>query len=505
MTLQSSSSSVTAGGYVTLSWTGANPASKDDWVLFTSSPSKAPSTSNYMADCWQYTYGRQAKLGYAPPISGFVSVKAPATPGTWTAYYCEANGYTCLASVTITTTAPQVQCLPSGTTNSKIQHVIVVISENHSFDSYFGNYCQAPTRSQPSCNTGPSCCEQGDRSVNGVKPVTLTDAQNLSYDNDHVAAHEICEMNGGKMDKFIGSGGCSGSSDKNFAMASGAVGSASQYWGWASQYAMADRYFQSAAGQSSENDMYFARASWVFQDNDKVPLSDRCYTPFTSSPASYQDPTIADLLVGCNVPWSIYAQGFTFSPPVLGCYPSHYDPSDNPFEYYPSLRSSAHAPDYFKNFDDSFSKDVQNGHLPAVTYIKALGTASEHPGISTISAGENFNAAIISQIQNSALYRNNTLIILTPDESGGLRDSVAPPSVSAVDNQVYGPRVPFIAVGSAAKKNYVSHVQMEPASLIRFIESNFLGGKPGQLQTRDAVVNNIGDLLDESVTGYVFP
>jgi hypothetical protein len=46
---------------------------------------------------------------------------------------------------------------------------------------------------------------------------------------------------------------------------------------------------------------------------------------------------------------------------------------------------------------------------------------------------------------------------------------------------------------------------MEFSSLIKFVEWNWLNGKPGQLGTRDAVVNNIGDLFDNQKTGINIP
>ncbi|KAJ3060647.1 hypothetical protein HDU99_005834, partial [Rhizoclosmatium hyalinum] len=184
------------------------------------------------------------------------------------------------------------------------------------------------------------------------------------------------------------------------------------------------------------------------------------------------------------------------------CYPNYYDPSDNPFAYYPSLTNSTKSAQLFRDADNDFFNDVAAGNLPAVSFFKSLGTNCEHPGISSISAGEEFNQKIIDAIMNHPVYKDNTIIILTPDESGGYHDTVTPPGVSPIDNMPYGPRTPFVVIGGPAKKNYVSHVPIEPASIIRFIESNWLDGTPGQLHTRDAVVNNLGDLLD---VGYVFP
>jgi phospholipase C len=178
-----------------------------------------------------------------------------------------------------------------------------------------------------------------------------------------------------------------------------------------------------------------------------------------------------------------------------------YDPSDNPFEYYKAFQDN---PVYEKDFAQ-FSTDIVDGTLPAVSFIKALGTATEHPGISSITTGESFVRGVVNDILNSSLYAENTLILVVPDESGGFYDHVAPPATSTVDKRAYGPRLPLLALGYFAKPNTISHVTMEHSSIVRFIEWNFLAGPQGQLQTRDATVNNIGSLLDASKTGATVP
>ncbi|KAJ3222102.1 hypothetical protein HDU81_010143 [Chytriomyces hyalinus] len=502
LTLTAAESSIVAGGFLTFSWKNAKPSSSDDWIVFT--PSGKPSESNFFKDCWQYTYGDTYKLGTAATASGSISVKVPATPGTYTAFYCLNGGFDCPASVKVTVTAPQVTCRAKGTTASAIQNVVIVISENHSFDSYFGNYCTAPAGSNPTCHEGRECCAAITPSINGVKPIVLNDVSNMAYDNDHHSHSEICEMNGGKMDRFIKSGGCPGSDDRNYAACDGTEGSCGHYWEMAKSYAMSDNFFQAVAGASSANDMYFARGGFVFEDNGAVPPSTKCNLGGVS-PAAYSDPTIADLLAQCDVPFTFYAQDYSDELSPFKCWPVNYDPSDNPFEYYGSLRNSSKADDYFRAYP-AFLKDVVQGTLPAVSYIKARGIASEHPGYSTISAGETINKEIIASILNSPIYSKNTLVLLVPDESGGFRDSVSPPGRSAVDNKLYGPRIPFVAVGNMVKKSYISHVRAEPASIVRFIESNwFADAVPGQLRTRDAVAGSFGDMFDAGVVGFEFP
>ncbi|KAI8614440.1 phosphoesterase family-domain-containing protein [Chytriomyces sp. MP71] len=165
----------------------------------------------------------------------------------------------------------------------------------------------------------------------------------------------------------------------------------------------------------------------------------------------------------------------------------------------------------FKEYSQ-LAVDISNGNLPAVTYVKggysSSGTnqdSTEHPG-NSISGGEKLNTAVINQILASSKYKDNTVVFLVPDESGGFRDSQFPPPRSNVDNKLYGPRTQFLAVGNMVKKNYVSHVVTEPASIIRFLESNYLAdGKPGQLKTRDQVAGSLNDLFEPTLVGFTFP
>ncbi len=87
---------------------------------------------------------------------------------------------------------------------------------------------------------------------------------------------------------------------------------------------------------------------------------------------------------------------------------------------------------------------------------------------------------------------------------GGFYDHVAPPPDSPADHQPYGTRVPLLALGRFARKNQVSHVTLEHSSIVRFIEFNFLN-QTGQLGARDAIVNNLGSLLDPAQTGKPIP
>jgi len=404
----------------------------------------------------------------------------------------------------------------TGPASSNIEHVIVIVQENISFDAYFGTYCTAPTGSNPACTEGPACCEAAPETDpgSGMTPVLLDDAQLGIWDPDHTMACEVTEINGGLMNGYVTSPKCG--DPQNFAYSDAA--SVGAYRDLAGQYALADRYFQPVVGQSSSNDMYFARAAFVFPDNEFVPASIGQFCTLNLNPrATYTDQTIGDLLTDAGVPWAFYIEGYQAMKdavamgtcpepppecaPQLPFYPCDYDPSDIPFQYYSRFRDN---PEFMRDYA-LFATDLAAGQLPAVTFVKAIGYKTEHPGLGdTISAGIAFVTDLIDRVMASP-YKDQTLILLTYDESGGFFDHVAPPPVSSVDDQAYGPRVPTLAIGRFARRNEISHVVMEHSSIVRFIEWNWLHRQTGQLGTRDGVVNNIGSLLDPAQTGVPVP
>jgi phospholipase C len=431
----------------------------------------------------------------------------------------------CSSSSNDTTTNPvdggsseaSVDAGPDITTASNIKHVVIVIQENHSFDDHFGKYCTAAPGSNPTCNTGPACCEAIPATdPSGATPVNMDDTEMATWDPSHLQSCELAEIDNGKMDAYVTNATCGNT--QNVATADATI--IKPFWDLAGANALADRYFQSIAGQSSSNDMYLARANFVFTDNTVGPegaIGAKCQ--LDSAGKQYPDPTIGDLLTAANVPWTFFAEGYGAQAAAVQAgtcaaadpkcpaapakfYPCTFDPGDVPFDYY---KSTVDNPDTLKDYSDFTTALTSGSGLPSVSYVKGLGYHTEHPGSEDkLSDGIGFITSVASAIAASS-YASSTLLIVTYDESGGYFDHVAPPANSAVDNQPYGPRIPTMAIGPFAKKNYVSHVPMEHGSLVKFIEWNWLGQQTGQLGTRDKVVNNIGDLLDPTATGATVP
>jgi phospholipase C len=430
-------------------------------------------------------------------------------------------------------------CVAGACRASNIEHVVLIVQENHTFDAYFGRYCQAPAGSAPTCTAGPACCEAApDHEPTGAAPIVLDDASNFATDRDHEAVCELQQIDGGKMDGFVsgstGSGPCLGpscASANNWALANSATLGA--YWSLADGNALADRYFQPVVGSTSSNNMYFASAHFEFADNDVLPNTigagcvDQTGLCLDGTATSFAGrTTIADLLLAAGKTFAVYADGFgeakaaapgcpdppsycPYAPTLtcdlslhpIACHGCIYDPSDIPFAYYGQLGDR-----YTKDYDD-LAADLGSGGLPSFAFVKAREFRNEHPNLSTVSSGITFVTATIAAIAASP-YAASTLVLLTWDEGGGFFDHVPPPPGIDSDDQgqpvAYGTRVPLLAIGPFVRKGAVSHVQMEHSSIVRFLEYNFVG-PVGQLGHNDAKVSNIGSLLDPTTTGIVVP
>jgi phospholipase C len=262
--------------------------------------------------------------------------------------------------------------------------------------------------------------------------------------------------------------------------------------------------------------MYLVSARFVFKDNAFEPDAIGKECGISPTAMEFPGPIVGDLLDGAGVSWSFYAEGYDAmvtaqqaghcpdAPDACGfgltLYPCVFDPGDVPIDYYSNFRDNPRVlRDYTR-----FAKDLAAGTLPQVSYLRSLGFKSEHPGgHDTISAGTTFVREVLAAVQGSD-YAPDTLVLVTWDEGGGYFDHVAPPP-DGVDGQPYGTRIPLLAVGPFARKNSVSHVTLEHSSIVEFIEWNWLGQKVGQLGARDAVVANLGSLLDPTASGAMIP
>jgi phospholipase C len=127
----------------------------------------------------------------------------------------------------------------------------------------------------------------------------------------------------------------------------------------------------------------------------------------------------------------------------------------------------------------TFLTDVAAGKLANFTWITPMCINSDHPNCAG-AFGPSWVATLVNAIGKSKFW-NSTAIFVQWDDWGGLYDPVAPPFR---DYDGLGFRVPLLVISPYAKKNYVSHVQYETASVLRFAEDLFGLGRLGAADSR---------------------
>ena len=196
--------------------------------------------------------------------------------------------------------------------------------------------------------------------------------------------------------------------------------------------------------------------------------------------------SIGDVLSAHNIPWKYYSGAFNASGtggPLDGLYCN----ICNPFEYesvYPSM-----VADHMRDVTDLFT-DLENGTLPAVSYVKPDGVMDGHPASSKWSLFEAFAQNIIELAQSNPKLWAETAIFVTVDEGGGFYDSGF---IQPVDFFGTGPRIPMIAVSPFSTGGHISHVYAEHSSFVKFVERNWMLDTKLSDRSRDNLANPVQD------------
>jgi len=119
---------------------------------------------------------------------------------------------------------------------------------------------------------------------------------------------------------------------------------------------------------------------------------------------------------------------------------------------------------------DELYKDIDNGKLPAVSYVKPSGWVDGHPASSKWDLFEGFVRKIVDAVQSKPDLWNSTAIFITTDEGGGYYDSGY---VQPLDFFGDGTRIPLIVVSPYTKPGHVSHAYADHVSILKFIERNW--------------------------------
>jgi phospholipase C len=397
--------------------------------------------------------------------------------------------------------APRASAAPEGI--HKIQHVIVIMQENRSFDSYFGTY--------PGANGIPAGVCLPDP-LNGGCVAPFHDPNNKNYGGPHGNDAFAGDLDGGKMDGFVAEAekGEKCSSTEPGCSACTESGSSAQcidpmgyhdareipnYWTYAQNYVLQDDMFESKSAWSWPEHLYMV-SGWSAACREWTnPLS--CASapegPPSPEPQDGKDPytgpgaislpwtDVTYLLHKHNVSWGYYIfegdEPDCESDEAVTCTPVKSGPLTpsiwNPLIDFADVKEDEQESDVQSL--SHFYTAVQNTSecaLPKVSWIVPNGGVSEHPP-ALITKGQAYVTTLINAIMKSPCW-DSSAVFLSWDDWGGFYDHVAPP---VIDGQGYGFRVPGLVISPYAKAGYIDHQQLSHDAYLKFIEDDFLGGE----------------------------
>ncbi len=374
----------------------------------------------------------------------------------------------------------------------KIKHVVIIMQENRSFDSYFGTYPGADGIPHGVCVPDP---------LNGGCVAPFHDAADLNYGGPHGQSNATADIDGGKMDGFVGQAekgsNCSTTNPNCSPCTSGAQSKCidvmgyhdareiPNYWTYARDFVLQDHMFEPNASWSLPEHLFQVSEWSAHCTNSLDPFSCKNALQSPNAPGGplsqtplYAWTDMTYLLHKFGVSWGYYV--FKGTEPdceddsAMTCTPVQQGAKTpgiwNPLPHF----TDVHQDDQLGNVQtlSNFFTAAKAGTLPAVSWIDPNGTVSEHPP-ALVSTGQTYVTGLINAVMHSPDW-NSTAIFLSWDDWGGFYDHVVPPTV---DENGYGLRVPGIVISPYAKQGYIDHQTLSHDAYNKFIEDDFLDGQ----------------------------
>ena len=379
----------------------------------------------------------------------------------------------------------------------KIRHVVIVMQENRSFDSYFGTFPGAD--GIPMKNGVPTVCSADPKTHVCVKPFHDHKDRETAGQHDHAAA--LAAINGGKMNGFMRMSRlgeriacrqnprgpvCLGKiSSRTAVMGYHDWHEIPNYWAYARRFVLQDHMFQSDLSWSLPQHLYMVSGWSAHCPPGAGPMSCRPAvqnpdippgSPGSKGYANYAWTDLTYLLYRHHVSWRYYvangsqpdcANGAEACAPVRQS--SKTPGTWNPLPWFRTVRQDGQTANIEPLHD--FFDATRAGRLAAVSWVIPDQAVSEHPP-ARISAGQTYVTRLINAIMRSRNWPS-TAIFLCWDDWGGYYDHVPPPTV---DGQGYGLRVPALVISPYARRGFVDHQILSQDAYLKFIEDDFLGG-----------------------------
>ncbi|HLI32407.1 MAG TPA: alkaline phosphatase family protein [Solirubrobacteraceae bacterium] len=381
----------------------------------------------------------------------------------------------------------------------KIKHVVVIMQENRSFDTYFGTY--PGVDGIPRKNGQITVCVPDPEHGDCIKPYLNEVDSNQGGPHGYVAA--LTDINGGAMNGFVASAEheheqrCRNTSlEPNCVTGEGAYrevmgyhdgSQIPNYWAYAKNFVLQERMFEPNKSWSLPAHL-FEVSAWsarcpVFgnpmdcvnavQSPEPVPE----FSPTGAEP-NYDWTDVTYLLRKHHVSWKYFV--FTGGEPEcdinedIPCSAGgNLQPTPeiwSPLPYFVDVREDGQLPDI--ESINTFYADARAGTLPSVSWLAPDDRVSEHPPAG-ISTGQAYVTTAINAVMRSPDW-SSTAIFVSWDDWGGFYDNAVPPTV---DQSGYGLRVPGLVISPYARHGYIDRQILSHDAYLKFIENDFLEGE----------------------------
>jgi phospholipase C len=373
-----------------------------------------------------------------------------------------------------------------------IEHVVILIQENRSFDHYFGTLSGVRGFDD---NHGRAVFSQKTEKGHTIKPFHLP--KECLHDITHDWGPQHRAWNGGKMNGFVTA---HQKDDKPSAPETMGFHNRSDlpfYYALADEFTICDNYFCSVIGPTDPNRLMSISASVDPHGRHGGPL---LHTKLTDRTGLFSWTTMPDRLEDHGISWKSYTEASSGKLDSVFTYFKQFNKPGS------KLTARAKTPVY----PDDFLADIAHNRLPRVSWLHPSIIASEHPGYSTAVNGQVVARQVIEALVSHPKVWAKTALFITWDENGGFFDHVAPPTppkgtkdefitVSKLPSDadgIRGPiglgfRVPMLVVSPFSRGGLVCSDTFDHTSTLRFLETRFRVKVPNLSHWRRGVTGDL--------------
>ncbi|MGE8580245.1 MAG: phosphocholine-specific phospholipase C, partial [Burkholderia contaminans] len=418
-----------------------------------------------------------------------------------------------------------------------VEHIVVFMQENRSFDHYFGHLrgvrgyndrFPIPLPSGKPVWYQPSKADPG-KPVLPFRLNTLTTSAQCVGDLDHSWYKTHAAIDGGRYDQWP-------ANKTDMTMGYHVREDIPFHYALADAFTVCDNYFCSLPGPTHPNRSYLMTGTVDPTGKFGGPLLDNSDYVDGDGPPAYQLlswTTFPERLEAHGVSWQIYQQGTTGNDPYNGNY------GTNVLQNFANFINAKPGSSLYQRAQtvrtlDNLKDDVINDRLPQVSWLCPPAAFSEHPKY-TPAYGANYTSQILDALTSNPDVWRKTVLFIMYDENDGFFDHIVPPqpptsaaqgaSTVTTDGELHtvvnpgrggsytadglpyglGPRVPMTVVSPWTKGGFVCSQVFDHTSVIRFIGERFGIDEPNITPWRRTVCGDLTAAFDFRSSDASFP